>query len=117
MSQSERRFKIGIDVGGTFTDFFVRAGGGEPVIHKVLSTPDDPSVGVIDGLRELAADDFAAFMGAIEMIVHGTTVTTNATLTRRGARIGLLTTDGRARRPGDAARHPRGAATTTATPT
>ncbi len=94
MSQSERRFKIGIDVGGTFTDFFVRAGGGEPVIHKVLSTPDDPSVGVINGLRELAADDFAAFMGAIEVIVHGTTVTTNATLTRRGARTGLITTAG-----------------------
>ena len=94
-----RRFKVGIDVGGTFTDFYVREPGREPVIHKVLSTPADPSVGVLAGLRELAGTldaplELAAFLGCIEVIVHGTTVTTNATLTRRGAKTGLITTAG-----------------------
>jgi N-methylhydantoinase A len=94
-----RRFKIGIDVGGTFTDFYVREPGREPVIHKVLSTPADPSVGVLAGLRELAGalDEplaLADFLGRVEVIVHGTTVTTNATLTRRGAKTGLITTAG-----------------------
>lgn len=92
-----RRFKIGIDVGGTFTDFFVREDGREPVIHKVLSTSDDPSIGVVHGLAEVAERiglGSADFMAAIEVIVHGTTVTTNATLTRRGAKTGLITTKG-----------------------
>jgi len=94
-----RRFKVGIDVGGTFTDFYVREPGREPIIHKVLSTPADPSVGVITGLRELAGSldeplDLPGFMTMVEVIVHGTTVTTNATLTRRGAKTGLITTAG-----------------------
>ena len=46
--------KIGIDVGGTFTDFFYVRKGQPPIIHKVLSTPDDPSVAVVRGLEELA---------------------------------------------------------------
>jgi len=91
--------KIGIDVGGTFTDFLVAWEDREPEIFKILSTPSDPSIAVINGLSEIAAsldppmsiEDLAA---SIETIVHGTTVTTNATLTRRGAKAGLLTTDG-----------------------
>ena len=95
----ERRFKVGIDVGGTFTDFFVREAARDPVIHKVLSTPADPSVGVLTGLRELAGAldeplELVDFLGRVEVIVHGTTVTTNATLTRRGAKTGLITTVG-----------------------
>jgi N-methylhydantoinase A len=95
----ERRFKVGIDVGGTFTDFYVREAACEPVIHKVLSTPADPSVGVLAGLHELAGAlaeplALADFLGRVEVIVHGTTVTTNATLTRRGAKTGLITTAG-----------------------
>ncbi|HUD88753.1 MAG TPA: hydantoinase/oxoprolinase family protein [Xanthobacteraceae bacterium] len=95
----ERRFKVGIDVGGTFTDFYVREAAREPVIHKVLSTSADPSIGVLAGLRELAGalDEplaLADFLGDVEVIVHGTTVTTNATLTRRGAKTGLITTAG-----------------------
>ncbi len=91
--------KLGIDVGGTFTDFYYVGEGEAPVIHKALSTPHDPSVAVITGLREIAAacepavslEDFAA---SIDTIVHGTTVTTNATLTRNGAKSGLITTSG-----------------------
>jgi len=89
--------KIGIDVGGTFTDFFLVGEGARARIHKCLSTPNDPSIAVIEGLEELAAGmemalkDFAA---SLETIVHGTTVTTNATLTRTGAKSGLITTKG-----------------------
>ncbi|CUW39554.1 putative Hydantoin utilization protein A [Magnetospirillum sp. XM-1] len=91
--------KIGIDVGGTFTDFFVAEAGCEPRIHKVLSTPHDPSIAVIQGLEEIAASrkpamDFAGFVKTIDTIVHGTTVTTNATLTHTGAKCGLITTQG-----------------------
>ncbi|MHC4135592.1 MAG: hydantoinase/oxoprolinase family protein [Planctomycetota bacterium] len=91
------RLRIGVDVGGTFTDLFAWTSGGTVESFKVLSTPADPSVGVIDGLRAIAA---ARGMGLedlgrkISTIVHGTTVTTNAVLTRGGARTGLLTTEG-----------------------
>ena len=93
------RFKIGIDVGGTFTDFFLTEKGKAPSIHKVLSTPQDPSIAVLQGLADLAAMQkpamsVAKFIGQIETIVHGTTVTTNATLTRKGAKSGLITTAG-----------------------
>jgi N-methylhydantoinase A len=91
--------KIGIDVGGTFTDFVVARDGEPPRIHKTLSTPADPSIAVVEGLAQIAAamqlplalEDFAR---SIDTIVHGTTVTTNATLTSTGARCALLTTEG-----------------------
>ncbi len=91
--------KIGIDVGGTFTDFVVTRDDAEPAIFKTLSTPSDPSIAVVNGLSDIAAsmnpplsvEDFAA---TIATIVHGTTVTTNATLTSTGAKCGLITTDG-----------------------
>lgn len=91
--------KIGIDVGGTFTDFLVAWDDKAPEIHKVLSTPEDPSVGVMQGLTEIAAGQEPAttvndLLGAVDTIVHGTTVTTNATLTRTGAKSGLITTKG-----------------------
>ncbi|MGE3148847.1 MAG: hydantoinase/oxoprolinase N-terminal domain-containing protein [Pseudorhodoplanes sp.] len=91
--------KIGIDVGGTFTDFIVQGHGGEPLIHKILSSPRDPSIAVVAGLREIAqvlSPDmpFEQFIRSIETIVHGTTVTTNATLTHTGAKSALLTTEG-----------------------
>jgi len=89
--------KVGIDVGGTFTDFLLSREGEEPRIFKVLSTPDDPSIGLINGLTEIADDagqSITEFARSIDTVVHGTTVTTNAVLTRTGARTGLLTTYG-----------------------
>ena len=91
--------KIGIDVGGTFTDFIVTRDGAEPLLHKVLSTPADPSEAVAAGLAELAGMQMpprtlAEFIGDVDAIVHGTTVTTNATLTHTGAKCGLITTRG-----------------------
>ncbi|MHC4413657.1 MAG: hydantoinase/oxoprolinase family protein [Planctomycetota bacterium] len=91
------KLKVGIDVGGTFTDFLVTRPGADPQIHKVLSTPADPSIGLINGLSEIAQSmqtSLADLAHSIETIVHGTTVTTNAVLTLTGARTGLLTTDG-----------------------
>ena len=91
--------KIGIDVGGTFTDFIVSGDGRETLIHKVLSTPEDPSLAVLAGLKEIAPllmpqADFRQFVASIDTIVHGTTVATNTTLTHTGARSALLTTNG-----------------------
>ncbi|MEE8395200.1 MAG: hydantoinase/oxoprolinase family protein, partial [bacterium] len=92
-------YKIGIDVGGTFTDFLVTSENGAPFVHKVLSSADDPSIAFIQGLEEIAAvlapgGSAGDFIRQIGTIVHGTTVTTNATLTNTGAKAGLLTTKG-----------------------
>jgi N-methylhydantoinase A len=89
--------KIGIDVGGTFTDFLLTADDGTSEIYKVLSTPDDPSIGVLNGLTEMAKNknmELNDFIKKVDTIVHGTTVTTNAVLTYNGAKTGLLTTKG-----------------------
>ena len=91
--------KIGIDVGGTFTDFVLTRDGADPVIFKSLSTPSDPSIAVVNGLRDMAASmspplTLEQFAPTIDTIVHGTTVTTNATLTGTGAKSALLTTQG-----------------------
>ncbi|HXP03134.1 MAG TPA: hydantoinase/oxoprolinase family protein [Stellaceae bacterium] len=90
-------YRIGIDVGGTFTDLVAIDEGGAATLAKVPSTPEDPSLGVLDGLAALAAKlgrDRAAMLAETERIVHGTTVATNALLERKGARTGLLTTEG-----------------------
>jgi N-methylhydantoinase A len=90
-------YRIGIDVGGTFTDLVAIDEHGEAALAKVPSTPEDPSLGVLDGLAALAAKlgrDRQALLGETERIVHGTTVATNALLERKGARTGLLTTEG-----------------------
>lgn len=87
---------LGIDVGGTFTDFIeVDAGGGARVV-KVPSTPDRPAEGVLAGIRKLAGShpSLADYLGSVELIVHGTTITTNAVITRRYAKTGFLTTRG-----------------------
>ena len=90
-------FKIGIDVGGTFTDLFLWSTERDVETFKVLSTPADPSVGVLDGLRAIAESrglTLEQLAGRVTTVVHGTTVTTNAVLTRGGARTGLVTTEG-----------------------
>jgi N-methylhydantoinase A len=91
------KYKIGIDVGGTFTDFFLVADNGDSIIHKTLSTPVDSSEGFITGLREIAEKlnlPEAEFIDNIDTIVHGTTVATNALLTLGGAKTALVTTKG-----------------------
>ncbi len=90
-------YRIGIDVGGTFTDYLLLCASGETRAHKVLSTPDDPARAVLQGLAELAEAEgrrLDRFVAEVDLIVHGTTVTTNAVLTGRTAKTGLLTTQG-----------------------
>jgi N-methylhydantoinase A len=90
-------YRIGIDVGGTFTDLVAVDDLGRATLEKVPSTPGDPSIGVLDGLKLLAerlGTDRAALLADTERIIHGTTVATNALLERKGARVGLLTTEG-----------------------
>jgi N-methylhydantoinase A len=77
---------VGVDVGGTFTDFVVPANG-QLRVHKLATTTDDQSRAIMDGLEELQ-------LGAETAVVHGSTVATNALLERRGARTALLTTAG-----------------------
>ena len=95
--------RVGVDTGGTFTDF-VRVDGPGLVVHKVRSTPDDPSRAIMSGLDEVDAQYVGrAFRpGGPEgppyvlpaAVIHGSTVATNAVLERRGARVGLVTTRG-----------------------
>jgi N-methylhydantoinase A len=90
-------FCIGIDVGGTFTDLVAVDAQGRVTLAKSPSTPGDQSLGVMEGLERLATElgiDRATMLAGTERIVHGTTVATNALLERKGAKVGLLTTEG-----------------------
>src|SRR5262249_3809116 len=83
-------WQIGVDVGGTFTDLLaLDPERGVFRVAKVLSTPEDQSIGFIAGLAELETD-----LAAVAAPVHGTTVATNAVIERSGARCGLITTAG-----------------------
>src|SRR5207253_9049792 len=90
-------FRIGVDVGGTYTDLVATDETGQTIFAKSPSTPADQSIGVMTGLEELARrlnTSRAAMLAATERLVHGTTVATNALLERKGARVALLTTAG-----------------------
>lgn len=86
--------RIGVDVGGTFTDlYFSDDEVGKVVVEKVPSTPDDPSRAVINGLKQLVAKAGTS-LAEIDQLVHGTTVATNIALTHTGAEVGMITTEG-----------------------
>ncbi|MYJ71475.1 MAG: hydantoinase/oxoprolinase family protein, partial [Rhodospirillaceae bacterium] len=87
-------YQIGIDVGGTFTDFVLHNDEtGETSIHKLPSTPDDPSRAAVAGIEALSArEEFDP--AHLNRVVHGTTIATNIILQRTGARVGLITTEG-----------------------
>src|SRR5918997_4813391 len=90
-------FRIGIDVGGTFTDLVAVDDEGRSILAKSASTPSDPSIGVMEGLTRLAQAlgiERTVLLADTERIVHGTTVATNALLERKGAKVALLTTEG-----------------------
>ena len=90
-------YKIGIDVGGTFTDFVVAAEAGQPRFFKTQTTPDDPSRGVMAGLQEAASAyglSLDEFLIETDLVIHGSTVATNTLVERKGATVGLVTTDG-----------------------
>lgn len=90
-------FIVGIDSGGTFTDFVLAGSEGVVALRKVPSNPGEPIKAVLHGLHELASAvgrEETDFFRALRLIVHGTTVTTNAVLTRGGAETAVLTTAG-----------------------
>ncbi len=87
-----REAKIAADIGGTFTDVVLEVDGAQ-MSTKVLTTYDDPANGVLDGLRQVLAKAKCA-AADIGLVLHGTTLATNALIQRRGARTALLTTEG-----------------------
>lgn len=90
---SVRAGRIGVDVGGTFTDVVLAMPGGSVVLHKVPTTPDDPGLGVAEGIRQILAESGLRPEDVAE-VVHGTTIASNTILQKTGARTGLLTTAG-----------------------
>ena len=90
-------FQLGIDVGGTFTDLVIGDGSGKVFKTKTPSTPGDESVGILNGLKDAAAQyesDLPGFLGDMDVIVLGTTAVTNAMIEYDGANTGLITTGG-----------------------
>lgn len=86
-------YQVAVDTGGTFTDVAVAGLDGRVFVWKVSSDPDAPDEAVLQGVSE-ALDQLGTGLGAVTRFVHGTTVATNALLTRSGARVGLVTTEG-----------------------
>ena len=93
MSFDPPQYRVGVDVGGTFTDIVLMEDGGEVHVKKVLSTPGDYANAIVSGLRELLAEVGIA-AGDIREVCHGSTAATNAVLERKGATVGLITTQG-----------------------
>src|SRR5262245_38646477 len=90
---SRARYRLGVDVGGTHTDLvLLDSASGALLVEKVASTPKNPALGVLDGVNRFIARGIPP--GAIEFFAHGTTITTNALLEMRGAKVGLLITKG-----------------------
>jgi N-methylhydantoinase A len=90
-------FRVGVDVGGTFTDFLVSGAGRKARVYKSSTTPENPTIGFFQGLEAAARDEACSldqFLARVDTIVHGTTITTNAVLTGTGAKTGFLTTKG-----------------------
>ncbi len=81
--------RVGIDIGGTFTDLVAIDGDGRVRTHKTASTPHDYGEGIVEGLRALLADG-----ATVGEVLHGTTVGSNTVLEGKGARTGLITTKG-----------------------
>ena len=87
-------YRLGVDVGGTFTDLLlINEKTGETHTAKVPSTPEDSSVGVLNGIARIC-DESGVNPKDVSRVMHGTTVATNAVLTGRGAKVGLVTTSG-----------------------
>ncbi len=93
-TEQQQRYRLGCDIGGTFTDFvLVDDVSGELHVYKCLTTPGDPSEAVEHGVRELSARVPALVEGLSE-VIHGTTLVINAIIERKGSRTGLIATRG-----------------------
>jgi len=91
---SDKIYRLGCDIGGTFTDFvLLNDRTGEITVNKCLTTPGDPSDAVEQGVRELE-EKARGFLGELDEVIHGTTLVINSIIERKGARTGLITTKG-----------------------
>jgi len=91
---ADRIYRLGCDIGGTFTDFvLLNDRTGEMTINKCLTTPKDPSEAVEEGIKEMLKK-ISSFVGQLEEVIHGTTLVINAIIERKGAKTGLITTRG-----------------------
>ena len=88
-----KRFRAGVDIGGTFTDIVLLGDRGERYTKKVSSTVDDYARAITEGLSQLLAEIGGEARGIAELL-HGTTVASNAILEHKGAKTGLITTKG-----------------------
>ena len=87
------QYRLGVDIGGTFTDIVLLADDGRYWTKKVASTPDDYAVGIVEGTRQLLAEQ--GLEGpSVQEIIHGTTVASNTILENKGAKTALITTKG-----------------------
>ncbi|MGN6771916.1 MAG: hydantoinase B/oxoprolinase family protein [Rhizobiaceae bacterium] len=94
MRAMDGRYRIGFDIGGTFTDFILLDSQASTIrLHKCLTTPHDPSEGALAGLGELLAAA-GVKLSEVGEIIHGTTLVTNALVERKGAKLGMITTKG-----------------------
>ena len=94
MSRNKNEIRVGIDIGGTFTDFVLFDESKlELVLHKSLTTPVDPSYGAMMGIEELLKKAKMQ-LNEVTQVVHGTTLATNAIIERKGANLGFLATKG-----------------------
>ncbi|MBQ1875911.1 MAG: hypothetical protein II145_04280 [Selenomonas sp.] len=85
--------RMGVDVGGTFTDFIYVDDAGKVEVYKTSTTPADPSIGMMEGINAIC-DKLHLDHGEIDEIFHGTTIATNMVLEHKGARAGMITTKG-----------------------
>jgi N-methylhydantoinase A/oxoprolinase/acetone carboxylase beta subunit len=86
--------RLGVDVGGTFTDLiYVDDDAGQILVHKLPTTPDDPSRGTVQGIKELT-ELAGTKPSELEQVFHGTTIATNIVIEHNGAQVGLITTEG-----------------------
>ena len=90
-------WRIGVDVGGTFTDLVLADSHGEAWVAKVPSVPSDPSAGVLSAVQRIAVDlglPKSEILSQCSLFVHGSTIATNTMLEGKGAKVGLITTEG-----------------------
>ena len=94
MTEHSPNYRIGVDIGGTFTDVVLwNVAGDETRQTKLLTTPDDPSRAVIDGIKQILCDA-NILPQDVEAVIHGTTLVANALIERKGVKTGLITTKG-----------------------
>ena len=94
---SQHAYRLGIDTGGTFTDFILASAGEGIRLYKTPSTPHDPPIAVREGLQQIGADlgcSVADFLRACDLVILGTTVGVNALIEHKGAKTGLFCTAG-----------------------